>query len=515
MSRIFHDLKIEIDEELAEHLSWLVPEYNSFRILKQSVDARKRHSPHFVYSVEVFEKNEEPQDERIQLNKMEYHGDPVLIIGSGPAGLFAALRLSEQGIPCHIFERGSDCVTRLKAINRFWRQGHLDPRNNVCFGEGGAGLYSDGKLITRIKSPYIPYVMQKLVEFGAPPEITYLSNPHIGSDRIRRVLPQMRQYLLQLGVVFHFNTQVTELLTEGDQVIGINTEHNQTHRGFQIILATGHSAQDIYDHLEQKDISMEGKSFAVGLRIEHPQSHINRLQFREYADHPKLGAANYKLVTQDKKQNQGIYSFCMCPGGYVLSSGTESDGLVCNGMSNYRRNSPFANAALVVTVDFNKNLGPLQNAGLLWRRKLEQQAFNAVQKVGGGKALPVQQVVDFIAGRNSSSSLPSSSPSGTVPVRLDELFPSSLKKSLTMGLEKFDQVMPGFISPLAQFHGIESRTSSPIRILRDPQTLQSVSHKGLYPTGEGAGYAGGITSAACDGIKVAEAIVHLFNHQNN
>jgi uncharacterized FAD-dependent dehydrogenase len=508
MSRIFHNIKLGIDDDLEEKLSWLVPNYSSYHIMRQSVDARRRHSPHLIYSVEVFEENESPPDSTIKLEKVSFKGDPVIIIGSGPAGLFAALRLLERGIPCRIFERGSDCVKRLKAINHFWRYGELDPRNNVCYGEGGAGLYSDGKLITRIKSPHIPYVMQKLVEFGAPSEILYLANPHVGSDRIRRVIPQLRQHLLKLGCEIFFDTRITELLTENKMITGVRTEHNQIFRGQQVILATGHSAGDVFDHLLDLGVSMEGKSFAVGLRIEHPQKWIDQIQFREYAGHPKLGAANYKLAAHREEEQIGVYSFCMCPGGYALSSGTEPDGIVVNGMSNYRRNSAFANSAIVVTVDFEKSFAGDLMGGIKWRRSLEHGAYLAVQKEGGGRALPVQRVTDFLSQKRGPA-IPSSSPSGVVPVRLDELLPSNICESLAWGLESFEKAMKGFISPEAQFHGIESRTSCPLRITRDPQSLQSISHAGLYPTGEGAGYAGGITSAACDGIKVAEAIASL------
>lgn len=506
MSRIFQNIKLGIDEDLEEMLAWLVPDFSSYHILRQSVDARRRHSPHLIYSVEVFEENETPSEASFELDKISYGGDPVIIVGSGPAGLFAALRLLERGVPCQIFERGSDCVQRLRAINRFWRYGQLDPRNNVCFGEGGAGLYSDGKLITRIKSPHIPYVMHKLVEFGAPSEIKYLANPHVGSDRIRRLIPKLRQHLLSLGATLHFDTQIVELLVENRRVIGVKTEHNQIIRSGQVVLATGHSANDMFKHLQELGVTMEGKSFALGLRIEHPQDHIDKIQYREFAGHPKLGAANYKLAAHRADQNIGVYSFCMCPGGYILSSGTEVDGLVCNGMSNFRRNSPFANAAIVVTVDFEKSFDGELMSGMNFRREIEKLAYQEVQKAGGVQALPAQRVTDFLD-RRISPLLASSCPSGVVPVRLDQIIPQNLYDSLCWGLSSFEKSMMGFTNSQAQFHGVETRTSCPLRITRDPKSLQSVSHQGLYPTGEGAGYAGGITSAACDGIRVAEALI--------
>ena len=329
MSKVLQNLEIPIDQDLEEKLALLMPSYGEYRILRQSVDARRRHSPHFVYSVEVSEAGEKLTRPDFPIDKVSFTPkEKPLIIGSGPAGLFAALRLVEKGIPCHLFERGSDSGERIKGINKFWRYGELDPRNNVCYGEGGAGLYSDGKLITRIKSPEIPYVMHRLVKFGAPEEIQWLSNPHVGSDRIRRVIPKLRQYLLENGCQIHFNTKVERLLTEGKQITGIETEHGEKFLSPHVVLATGHSAEDMINHLHEIGVFLEGKSFAMGLRIEHPQNMINEIQFREFADHPKLGAANYKLAHHDKDSDVGVYSFCMCPGGYVLSAGTEADSIV-------------------------------------------------------------------------------------------------------------------------------------------------------------------------------------------
>lgn len=340
MSKQIDQVQVGLDEELEDKLQWLVPGYSTFHILRKSLDARRRgQAPHFVYSVQVFESGETPIVERPTVAPISFKESPVLIVGSGPAGLFAALRLAERGIPCHLFEQGSECGARLKAITRFWRYGELDPRNNVGFGEGGAGLYSDGKLITRIRSPHIPYVMDRLIEFGAPPEIRYLANPHVGSDRIRRLIPVMRQRLQNLGVQFHFNAKIAALKTSGSAIRGVRLESGAEFSSDRVILACGHSAEDMFHHLAELGVTLEGKSFAVGLRIEHPQEWINRLQFREHFAHPKLEAANYKLAHTDPRTRVGVYSFCMCPGGYVLSSGTEAGLLVANGMSNFRRNS--------------------------------------------------------------------------------------------------------------------------------------------------------------------------------
>ncbi|HEX4924149.1 MAG TPA: FAD-dependent oxidoreductase [Bdellovibrionales bacterium] len=513
MSQKFENLKVGIDESLEEKLALLMPGYTSYQVLRESIDARKRHSLHRVVTVEVYGPDEAPPDRDFQIEKINFRGSPVLIVGSGPAGLFAALRLVERGIPCVLFERGSDAVNRLKAINRYWRYGELNLDDNVCFGEGGAGLYSDGKLMTRIKSPHIPYVLRRLVDFGAPKEIEWLANPHVGSDRIRRVIPFVRKFLLENGCTIRFNTKVTELLTEKNRVTGLKTATGEMFHSDHVILATGHSARDMFEHLRDLGVHLEGKSFAMGLRIEHPQKLINQIQYRQFAEHPKLGSANYKLTYHIEETNTGIYSFCMCPGGFILSSGTDPDGVVCNGMSNYHRNSPFANSGIVVSIDYQKHFGGDVFAGLEFQRGLERLCKQNVERAGGTKEIPAQLAVDFMEGRLSPSLMKSSCPSGVVSARLDELLPPFLANGIKEGLLDFERKMRGFLSPQAQLHGIESRTSSPVRVTRNPETMQSLSHAGLYPVGEGAGYAGGITSAAVDGIKAVEAIVAQVQSQ--
>lgn len=512
--RVLNNIEVGLDEDLEEKLAWLSPHWSSYRILRQSVDARRRHNVHFVYSVEVAGPGESLKRREFEVPKVKPRSSPDLpvIIGSGPAGLFAALRLVERGIPCRLFERGSESGERIKGINRYWRYGELDPRNNVCYGEGGAGLYSDGKLITRIKSPHIPYVLHRLVKFGAPDEIQFLANPHVGSDRIRRVIPKLREYLKANGCEIHFDTQITEIQFSGQEVCGVKTEKAEFFPTQQICLATGHSAEDMILHLRDQGVQMEGKSFALGLRIEHPQKLINEIQYREAAAHPKLGSANYRLAHHNPQNGVGVYSFCMCPGGYVLSSGTESDGIVVNGMSNYHRNSPFANAAIVVSIDHQKSFGDSVFKGLEFRRDLEKKCFSAVRRAGGTREIPGQRVKDFWSGRLSPLGA-TSSPSGSKAVALHEILPKEIADHMKKGIESFERKMPGFLSEEAHFYGVESRTSCPVRITRDPISLESLSHSGLYPCGEGAGYAGGITSAACDGIRVAEKIIEkLLGH---
>lgn len=559
MSTILHDLEVGLNDDLKEILARRVPSYSSHRILRQSVDARRSNQmPHWIYSVEVFENGETPKTPSYDPAPVAWPSSRAkpLVIGTGPAGLFAAVRLVERGIPCTILERGSIGEKRIGAINRFWRYGELDPNNNVCMGEGGAGLYSDGKLITRIKSPHIPYVMDRLVRFGAPEEIRWLANPHVGSDKIRRVIPKIRAFLLAHGCEIHFDTPMKELLIEEDRgrtlaaktekphaletpavqrrqrVIGVRSTDGREFRSDHVILATGHSAEDILRTLHDQGVYMEGKSFALGLRIEHPQTAINKIQYRKAWDHPALGSANYRLADHDERTGIGVYSFCMCPGGYVLSSGTEPGAIVANGMSNYNRNSPFANSAIVISIDHEKRFGSKQGAighrtggdeksstaplfaGLDFRKSLETKAFDAVQaeaRLGKASphAIPAQRVVDFLEGRQGPS-LPTSSPSGVAAVRLDQVLPPDLVTRMRHSLEQFNSKMKGFISEEAQFHGVESRTSCPVRITRAFDDLESLSHAGLYPAGEGAGYAGGITSAACDGVKIADRIAEMY-----
>jgi uncharacterized protein len=508
MSKVFQNLEINIEDDLEEKLALLVPNFSEYRIQRKSVDARGK--PHFVYTIEVFEPGEKAppvSEEHFALRRVgKFTSQPPIVIGAGPAGLFAALRLVECGIPCRLFEQGADAQTRVQHINQHWRYGKFNKRSNVCFGEGGAGLYSDGKLITRIKSPHIPYILNRLVKFGAPAEIEYLANPHVGSDKIRRLIPKIREFLIASGCEIHLNSKVQSLLHKnGNEIYGIKLEDGRTFESAHIILATGHSAEDIFSHLKEIGVFMEGKSFAMGLRIEHPQKLINKIQYREYAENVKLGAANYRLAHHDHKTGVGVYSFCMCPGGYVISSISEDGTAVCNGMSNFNRGGPYANAAIVVSIDHPAHFGKEVFGGMNYRRDLETKGFNAVKELGNPKSLPVQSTYDFVKGKNSELTK-TSSPSGVVPVRLDKILPPFMREKIVEGLEKFETQMPGFLTNESQLHGLETRTSCPIRVTRDKITLQSLSHRGLYPVGEGAGYAGGITSAAVDGVRAAEAL---------
>lgn len=598
---LIENLKVGLDEDLEIKLSASIGEWGEYRVLKKSVDARKRHAPHFVYTIEWSKKGEWlPEREFLLAKVKKIRDEKPIIVGTGPAGLFCALRLAERGIPSRIFERGGPAHERIKGINRYWRYGEMDSNNNVCFGEGGAGLYSDGKLITRIKSPHIEYVLKKLVDFGAPQEILYLANPHVGSDRIRRLIPVIREFLISKGCEFHFYTCVQELLYEkgsslnrgvsdtqafnktsvlnkpyanelGDsldaidsgikdanqkraaslpRVIGVKTQKGEDFYSPWVVLATGHSAEDILYHLLKAGVQVSAKDFAMGLRVEHPQSLINQIQYGKFFEHPSLGAANYRLTYNkkikfgkrgdgssedssskessydEKSFHMGVYSFCMCPGGFVLSSGTETDRLVSNGMSNYNRGSRFANSAIVVSIDSEylqraqKTLGLTARdsklLGMQLRESIERRAFESVTERQGGHRLAAQKLKDFMVGKKGSEgSLSGSCPSGAQAVNFHEILPAFMTEGLLEGLASFDKKMPGFISSSpalneAILYGVESRTSCPLRVDRHPVSYESLSHLGLFPAGEGAGYAGGITSSAVDGVEIAERIFQQY-----
>ena len=507
MKKKLSNVKLGLDDILEEKLKVLEPTLSDFKVIKKSLDARGKKAPHFVYTLDIYTDGDKAPEIKFPIDPLNSEKKPSapLIIGSGPAGLFAALRLVERGIPCTLLEQGTETKQRLKDIASYWRKGELNPVNNVCHGEGGAGLFSDGKLITRIKSPHIGYVMNRLVQFGAPPEIEYLSNPHVGSDKIRRVIPIMREYLKENGCKIIFNTKVTELLFEQSKVIGAKDQNGENHLSEHVILACGHSANDLFYKLHEQGVFIENKDFAIGLRVEHPQEQVNKIQYNEYADHPSLDTANYKLTYNNN--NVGVYSFCMCPGGYVLSSSTEPGTVVCNGMSNYKRNSPFANSAIVVTF---KTPSEELFSGLKYRTQLEQKTYSLLEQAGGSRELPTQYLTDFLNNKKSSELDKTSSLSGAIPTNLTPLFPSHVYNELKNAFHSFDTKMKGFISDKAKVFAIESRTSCPIRMTRDNHSLESISSPGLYPCGEGAGYAGGITSAACDGINVAEKIYELY-----
>lgn len=502
---------LRINEDVADHIRRAHPELRDYRVISKSLDARgapKGKVPSFLYTVEGLVGTDDHYEQGSSFPRFSALKSRPIIIGAGPAGLFCAVMLAEHGIPSLLLERGDEASKRMLKISKFWRYGLLDPDTNVCYGAGGAGLYSDGKLITRVKSEHIPYVMEKLVEFGAPAEVAYISNPHLGSNKIRAIIGKVADWLVQKGCEIRYNTRVEKLLYDGKATIGVELADGEKIYSPHVVLASGHSAKEIYEHLLESGVELKQKDFAVGVRIEHSRRHIDRIQHGQWCESPELGAARYRLSWHDHSTDVGVYSFCMCPGGYVLSSGTETDGLVVNGMSNFARNSPWSNAALVVSVKTESLPDKDLLAGLRFQHEIEQQAYKASVKQATGREIPAQTVGEFLKGRVTKKALPTSScPSHLFKADVGELFPAELTRSLQLGLAEFEKKLPGFTQEDAILMAPETRTSSPLTIVRDRATYVSSSHQGLYPCGEGAGYAGGITSAAVDGVRVAYAIM--------
>ncbi len=506
MSKII-EFVIPYDQDLPEYLAKNYQVFDKYQILGRSLDARKApkgRKPKVHYRIRVLEGNESPNFENFP--KLEMEPRP-LIIGAGPAGLFCALRLKEYGIKSILIERGDRALERMKKISKHWRRGEFDEESNVCFGEGGAGLFSDGKLLTRVKSPLVHYVLDKLVDFGAPEHIKYESNPHLGSNKIREFIGKVTDELLSFGSEVYYNSRVDDILLENGKIRGVIADGKEYHSN-KVVLATGHSAKGLYLKLHEHQVPIVLKDFAVGVRVEHPRKYINKIQFGKFAGDEKLGAARYRISYFDKEVERGTYSFCMCPGGYVLSSGTEEDGLVTNGMSNYAHNSPWSNAAIVVTVSKEKDLGSKHSlAGLEFLRSIEQKAYQISKEHSNGFSLPAMTMGEFLKGELNSDPLPKSScPSKLFKHDISEIFPEFITNQLKKALQEIDKKLPGFIYDEALLIAPETRTSAPLTITRE-KNFQSAGVKGLYPCGEGAGYAGGITSAAVDGVKIADALV--------
>ncbi len=481
----------------------------SLRLRKHSIDARKR-AIKVLLRLEVGIDDILPPEKPLLPNYRPLRPDAprVIIVGSGPAGLFAALRCLElRRIPI-VLERGKDASARRFDLAPILREGRIVEDSNYCFGEGGAGTFSDGKLYTRAKKRgTISSIYETLVAHGAPERILIDSHPHIGSNLLPKVVMAMRQSIIAAGGEVHFQTKVTDFLIENNKIKGVTTADDKEYTGTSVILATGHSARDIYTLLEKKGVRMEQKPFAMGVRIEHQQPLIDRIQYHLAKDaqrHELLPAASYSLAT--KINDRGVHSFCMCPGGFIVPCATENDEVVVNGMSLSKRDSPFANSGMVVTVEpedtaaFQKEHGVL--AGVAFQKSLEQSAKKAG---GGGQVAPAQRLTDFMSLKDSSDLPDSSYHPGLNPARLDKLLPKWMTTRMNIGLKFFGKKMHGYITSDANLIGFETRTSSPVRIPRDPSTLQHPEIAGLYPCGEGAGFAGGIVSAALDGVRCAEA----------
>ena len=492
-----------------------------YKIFKQSVDARKADNINFVYTVDVELKHEEAFLKKfknkdititpdldykyVQTGSKHLETSPV-IIGTGPAGLFAGVLLAEMGYRPVVLERGADVDTRTEVVRKFWEYGQLNPECNVQFGEGGAGTFSDGKLTTLIRDKRCRKVLTAMTLAGAPEEIMYSAKPHIGTDRLRLVVKRLRERIISLGGEVRFNCRVTDLVTQDNQVQGVIINGIERLAAGVVVLAPGHSARDTFEMLFQAGVSLEPKPFSVGVRIEHPQKLIDAVQYKRFAGHPRLGPADYKLAYH-AENGRSAYTFCMCPGGMVVAASSEKGCVVTNGMSEYSRSGENANSALLVGVgpaDFGSS-HPL--AGVEFQRKLERKAY-----VLGGSDYnaPVQLLGDFLENRPSTriGQVKPSYRKGVRLAALNECLPGFVVETMKRAIPELDRKLKGFALPEAVMTGVETRSSSPVRIVRDE--AMEASLRGLYPAGEGAGYAGGIISAAVDGIKAAEAIASRY-----
>lgn len=478
--------------------------------LQRSVDARSSKIK-IRLKAELYI-DEQPVEIRKYLRKNYpdvVHKVPVIVVGAGPAGLFAALTLIENGMKPIVIERGKDVKARKFDIAQINREHIVNPDSNYCFGEGGAGTYSDGKLYTRsTKRGNVSEILSTLVSHGADEDILIDSHPHIGTDKLPAIIGAMRQSILEAGGEIYFNRRITDISIQNGKIKGVEDKGGNRYEAQAVILATGHSARDIYELLHQKGLTLEAKSFALGVRAEHPQALIDSIQYRQSPRDPFLPAAPYSLVKQ--VDGRGVFSFCMCPGGIIVPSATETGQVVVNGMSNSRRNSPFANSGIVVQIDPSdiahlSEYGPF--AGLEFQRRVEDACWRAA---GQSQSAPAQRITDFTKGVISSSLPECSYFPGIVPAPLHEILPPFVSGRLQEAFLQFDKMMKGYHTSEAVILGTESRTSSPVRIPRNTETLEHIEVTGLYPCGEGAGYSGGIVSSAMDGVSCALAVVKKF-----
>lgn len=484
------------------------------RLIRRSIDARGRKVTVNV-EAELFI-NETPGSLLDHLPK--YHdiqnADRIVIVGAGPAGLFAALRAIELGVKPIVVERGKDIRSRRRDLAAINKEGIVNPDSNYCFGEGGAGTYSDGKLYTRSKKRGdIRRIMEILVAHGATEEILIDAHPHIGTNKLPVLVAKLRESILESGGEIHFETRVVDLILERDQIKGVITHLGDAIRGLGVILATGHSARDIFQLLARKKVLIEAKPFALGVRIEHSQHLIDRIQYHCELDRGSfLPASAYSLVQQTdlKGKQRGVFSFCMCPGGFIVPAATAPGELVVNGMSPSRRDGKFANSGMVVSVEL-EDLPNYQKFGALAAMHFQAAIERKAWELGGkNQVAPAQRMVDFVNKKVSNSLLDTSYQPGLESVDMRAVLPDFISERMAMAFKAFGQKMKGYLTNEAQIIGVESRTSSPVRIPRDKETFEHPQIKGLYPCGEGAGYAGGIVSAAMDGERCAEKLIAAY-----
>lgn len=487
-----------------------VENITDLRVVKRSLDARGSR-PIFRLRIEVYE-NEPPPPEAVFLKELKdvSQQKPVIIIGAGPAGYFAALELIESGFKPIVFDRGKDVQQRRRDLRAIQQFGNVNPDSNYCFGEGGAGAYSDGKLYTRShKRGHIYKALKLLVEHGANSDILIDAHPHIGSNKLPQIVTNIKQTILEHGGQVHFNSKVTDFILRNGSLEGVVINDEQEYFARAVILATGHSARDVYSLLEKREIIIEPKPFALGVRIEHPQSLIDSIQYGMKNRGPNLPASSYRLACQIA--NRGVFSFCMCPGGLVVPAATSPGEIVVNGMSMSRRDSPYANSGTVVQIEL-EDLKPFDKYGVFKALEFQKQVEQNIFKYGdGSQKAPALRLTDFV-NRKISGTLPDSSYiPGLYPAPLYELLPSWIYEKLKNAVGVFAKKMPGYFSEEVNVIATESRTSAPIRVPRDSKTLMHIKTRGLFPSGEGAGYAGGIISAAMDGQNVATAVASFMN----
>ena len=511
----------ELEGKVAKKAGISRQEITGIRVLRKSIDARKKQKICFRYTLEIdvadpaaqrfllnkgIEKAELWKKEEVKRGTRPVRGR-IVVVGAGPCGLFCAYELARHGLKPILLERGREVDQRSRDFEALCKQGTLDPQSNVCFGEGGAGAFSDGKLTTRIKDGRTREVLETLVACGAPEEILIQAKPHMGTEHIRAAVKQLRKKIILLGGEVRFQSKLCGICSQNGALDAIYYEQDGKRERIEtncMVLAIGHSARDTFEMLEREQIAMQAKPFAIGVRIEHKRAWIDRAQYGKYAADPRLGAAEYRLST--KYGTRGVYTFCMCPGGQVVCSASEEGHVAVNGMSYYARAAQNSNSAVVVTVT-PEDFGNRALDGIRFQRKYEALAY----RMAGGYGAPVQTLGDFLEKKKTAllgEIQPSYQPY-TVAENLWECLPEFVGQGLAQGFGAFDHMFPGFGSRQAVLTGIETRTSSPVRILRD-EMLQSLSIKGCYPAGEGAGYAGGIVSAAVDGLKVAQEILKQF-----